>query len=207
MSRMTRYMMPAALAGTAAAAVLVARYANARRQASHPPDSAPGRTARQRRFGNYIVTGRSVTIDAPRSEIFARWRNTEALPRFMENVRSVEAAADGHQIWHLSGPMGSDVRLKTRIVEERQDEFLAWRSTEGSDIDAEGKLRLRDAPGGRGTVVEAIIAYRPPAGTVGHWIGKAFGKDPRTQGRHELKRLKMLVETGEIATAQNCKEI
>jgi uncharacterized membrane protein len=40
-------------------------------------------------------------------------------------------------------------------------------------------------------------------GEVGRWIGKLFQTDPVTQGRRELRRFKMLMETGEIATNKN----
>ena len=32
-------------------------------------------------------------------------------------------------------------------------------------------------------------------------IAKAFMREPRAQARHDLKRFKMLMETGEIATS------
>lgn len=198
----TRIAVPLALAGAAVAVYYLSQHS----RPSHPPDSAPGRTARQGWFGDYKVAGRSVTIAAPRQELFARWTNPAELSRFMANVRSVEEGPDGTWRWIVEGPARTEVELVTRIVETRKGEFLAWRSVEGSEIDAEGKVFFRDAPGGRGTVVEAIIAYQPPGGTIGHWIAKAFRTDPRLQGRHELKRLKMLVETGEIATSANRRD-
>lgn len=198
----TRIAVPLALAGAAVAVY----YLSQQSRAGHPPDSAPGRTAKQGWFGDYKVAGRSVTIAAPRQELFQRWTTPAELGRFMENVRSVEERPDGTWRWIVAGPAGSEVTLATRIVEERKGEFLAWRSVEGSDIEAEGKVFFRDAPAGRGSIVEAIIAYKPPGGTIGHWIAKAFRADPRLQGRHELKRLKMLVETGEIATSANRRE-
>lgn len=200
-----RLIVTLATAGLALAALGAARTAQNRRR-HHPPDSAPGRTARREWFGDYIVTGRSITIAAPRSRLFAMWQNPEDMPRFMEGVRSVTRDGDGTFRWVIAGPAGAEVKLHTRIIEDRPDDFIAWRSVEGSEIDAEGKVMFRDAPANRGTVVEAIIAYKPPGGTVGHWIGKLFRSDPAAQGRHELKRLKMLVETGEIATAANRKE-
>jgi len=194
----------AALALLAGAAIItLGAMAEYRRRAPshpHPPDSAPGRTARQTRFNGYVVTGRTVTIKAPRSEIYALWRDATALPRFLENVRAVEDRGDGTFAWTVSAPGGS-ATLIARLVEERQDEVLAWRSTPESEIDSEGKVMLRDAPGDRGTEVEALIAYRPPYGVAGHWIARAFRRDPKVQGRQDLKRLKMLIETGEIATA------
>lgn len=201
MQKRSNLTVLATLATAAVAAYVLLRPEKRR----HPADSAPGRTARRSRFNGYRVTGRTVTIDAPRSELYAMWRDFSKLPQFMENVRSVEDIGEGRTAWTIAAP-GGEVRVETRLVEERENEALAWRSTEGSEIDTEGKVMFRDAPGGRGTLVEAMIAYRPPWGIAGHWIAKAFGREPGVQGRQELKRLKMLVETGEIATAANRKE-
>jgi uncharacterized membrane protein len=169
-----------------------------------PPDDASGRTARRRRFGRYAVTGRTVTIARPRQEIYDFWRDFSNLPSFMENIRSVETEGDLLR-WTIRGPGGRDIALETRVVNERPGEQIAWRSTENSQIETEGKVLFRDAPGGRGTEVEAIVAYVPPAGEVGRLIAKLFQAEPAIQGRRELKRLKMLLETGEIATSHNRK--
>lgn len=174
-----------------------------RRPTRHKPDSAPGYTARQTRFGDYAVSGNTVTIDRPRSELFAFWRDLPNLAQFMENVVEIRHTGEDRAIWTIKGPMGRKVELQTKIVEERQDELMAWKTVEGSDIEAQGKVMFRDAPAGRGTTVEAIIAYEPPAGELGRWVAKAFGREPKVQGRRELKRFKMLMETGEVATADH----
>jgi uncharacterized membrane protein len=171
------------------------------RRDTHPGDSAPGRTARRHRFGDYAVTGRTVTIHRPRHEVYEFWRKFSNLPRFMENVEQVEEDGDITH-WTIRAPAGMTVTLDTRITEDRPGEQIAWRSVEGSDIRTEGKLLLRDAPGGRGTIVTAIIAWVPPAGDLGQALAKLWGREPELQTRHELKRLKMLMETGEIATAR-----
>ena len=123
----------------------------------------------------------------------------------MQGVRSVEDLGSGRTAWTLGSAAGT-ARVVTRLVTDREGEELAWRSTPDSEVDAEGKVMFRDAPGGRGTEVEAIVAWRPPWGIAGHWVARAFHRDPRAQGRQDLKRLKMLVETGEIATAANRKD-
>ena len=168
------------------------------------PDSAPGRTARQSRFGDYAVVGRTVTIGRPRSELYAFWRDFTNLPKFMENVRDVEVSGDLTR-WRIRGPAGRDLNIETRIVDDRENQQIAWRATEASDIDTEGKVMFRDAPGNRGTQLEAIISYVPPAGEIGRWVAKAFQAEPALQGRRELRRLKMLMEAGEIATNRNRK--
>ena len=97
-------------------------------------------------------------------------------------------------------------RSSTEVTEERDGELIAWRTLRGSDVEAEGRVSFRDAPGGRGTIVEATVAYKPPGGELGRWIARLFGREPDVQGRRELRRFKMLMETGEIATSENRKD-
>ena len=169
----------------------------------HPPDSAPGRTARRSHFGGYQIAGRTVTIKAPRAEIYRMWRDPSHLTDFMEGLAAVQVSGDT-VTWLVDTPDGH-VPIETRLVENRQDEALAWRSVEGADIQIEAKLQLRDAPAGRGTEVEAHVAWRPQGGIVGHWAATLRGTDPMIRGKQDLKRLKMLLETGEIATSANRK--
>jgi len=161
-------------------------------------DDAPGRTARTH-FGEYDVVGRTVTIARPRDEVFAFWREFQNLPHFMENVVSIQPTeGNGQALWSIRAPGGGTVAVETRFVREVENELIAWRSVEGSEIDTEGRIEFADAPGSRGTRVTAIISYKPPAGAIGKAIAKLFLREPEIQARHDLKRLKMLLETGEI---------
>jgi uncharacterized membrane protein len=175
-----------------------------RQRRAAPADSAPGRTSRDSRYGRYAVVGRTVTINKPRAELYAFWRDFRNLPDFMENIVSVDVSGD-NSTWTIPGPLDRLYRIRTRIASDRENEQIAWRSVEGSDIDTEGKVMFRDAPGGRGTEVEAVIAYVPPAGEVGRWVAKLFQREPRLQGRRDMKRFKMLMETGEVTTSANRK--
>lgn len=165
-------------------------------------DDAPGHTAR-RGFGAYDVSGRTVTIRKPRDELFAFFRDFSNLSNFMENLESVDTSdtRQNTSTWHIKAPAGRTVAVKTEIVSEQDGELIAWRSVEGSDIDTEGRVTFVDAPGERGTRVGLIIAYKPPAGELGRAIAKMFLREPEIQARHDLKRFKMLMETGEIATS------
>ena len=183
-------------AGLAAGAIL-------KSSPKRPPDSAPGRTARRSHFGGYQVAGRTVTIKAPRSRIYEMWRDPEHLTDFMEGLAAVQVSGDD-VTWVIDTPNGH-LAVETRLVEDRQNEALAWRSVEGAEIEIEAKVQLRDAPAGRGTEVEAHIAWRPQAGIVGQRAARLRGTDPKIRGKQELKRLKMLLETGEIATSSNRK--
>jgi uncharacterized membrane protein len=192
------------IGAVAAGAGLIA--ASRRRGGGPQPDDAPGFTARglfgHRSFGKYAVVGRSVTVARPREELFAFWRDFANLASFMENVEQVQpVGSDGHCVWTLRAPMGETVDVETRVVSEEPGHLIAWRSVEGSDIDTEGRVTFEDAPGSRGTRVSVRIAYKPPAGELGRIIAKVQGREPEVQARHDLRRFRMLMETGEIATS------
>lgn len=193
--------------GLAIGGVALGAYLSTRddRRKKHPDDS-PGYTMRQD-TGDYDVTGRTVTIGKPRAELFAFFRDFQNLPQFMENLEAVVPAGEtGRNIWKIKAPMGRTVDVETEIVREEEGELIAWRSVEGSDIDTEGRVKFRDAPGERGTQVQLIVAYKPPAGEIGRLVAKLFQREPSVQARHDLKRFKMLMETGEIATSARRKE-
>lgn len=200
---------PVVLAVTAATAVgLGVLLATSRRHLAleqRPPDTAPGRTARRQLFGDRVVSGQTVTIARPRAEVYAFWRDFSNLAKVMEGVESIVPGDDGSWVWTLTGPQGTRFTLVTRLVHERESEILAWKSTPDSEIENEGKVEFRDAPGQRGTEVTAVISWRPPGGYLGRIAASLLRTDPATRSRHELKRVKMLLETGEIATSRNTR--
>ena len=145
---------------------------------------------------------RAVMINRPRDELYAFWRDFTRFPQFMANVKSVELMESGRSRWIIAGPMGKDVELTSEITEDRPGEYIAWRGSEGSDIDHEGWIEFRDNPFGRGTEVRLFISYDPPMGTLGKVVAKVMQREPRIQARRDLRRFKQLMETGEIPTSQ-----
>ena len=210
MRRETRTRWPyLALAGIGLAAIPVAaRVAASRSRREVDHDSAPGHTAR-RSFGDYQVVGRTVTIARPRAELFGYWRDFQNLPHFMANLDRIEPGAEpGHNTWHIRAPAGKIYAVDTTIAREVEGELIAWRSTDTSEIDTEGRVTFEDAPGDRGTRVGLIIAYKPKGGVIGEVIATLARRSPELQARHDLKRFKMLMETGEIATsARTCADL
>lgn len=170
------------------------------------PDDAPGYAAR-RGFGDFAVVGRTVTIRKPRQDLFDFWREFSNLASFMENVERIDTSRDaGHSTWTIKAPAGQTLEVKTEIVREDDGKLIAWRSIEGSEIETEGRVTFEDAPGDRGTRVGLIVAYKPPAGALGRAIASLSLREPEQQARHDLKRFKMLMETGEIATSARRKD-
>jgi uncharacterized membrane protein len=144
-----------------------------------------------------------VTINRPRAEVYAFWRDPLNLPRFLEHVLSVDAAAPERPVWRLGAPGGPSVDLAMTLTEARENELIAWQAPEGAALAATGRVSFRDASAGRGTVVEALIDYHPAFGAAGQGVARLLGRDPVARAKRELRRFKMLLETGEIATARN----
>lgn len=150
------------------------------------------------------IVGRTVTIGRPRDEVYAFVRDFQNFPRFMENIESVtENGADGRSHWTIKAPAGSTVEWDSILIEDVPGEVIAWESAENADIRNTGRLEFRDAPAGRGTEITATIVYDPPGGDIGRWIAKLFQREPKVQARRDMRRLKQLLETGEIATNES----
>ena len=147
------------------------------------------------------IVGRAVTINRPRDELFAYWRDFANLATFMDNLERVDVLDDTRSHWVVKAPGGRTVEWDARITDERAGEMIAWASEDGADVANSGRIDFRDAPGGRGTYVVATIEYRPPGGAIGQFIAKLFQREPAIQARRDLRRFKQLMETGEIATS------
>jgi uncharacterized membrane protein len=142
----------------------------------------------------------SVIVNVPAAQVYSFWRDLENLPRFMHHLHSVSQLANRRSKWIAHGPAGSRVEWTAEVVAERDNEIIAWRSLEGSQVQVDGSVEFRPATGNRGTIVDATIMYRPPAGFAGDIVAKFFGKDPSFLIEQDLRRFKALVETGEIPT-------
>jgi uncharacterized membrane protein len=90
------------------------------------------------------------------------------------------------------------VEWDAEITEDRANELIAWRSLPGAEVDNVGRVRFVPAPGGRGTEVHVELSYRPPAGVLGATFAKLFGEAPEQQIEGDLRRLKQVLETGEV---------
>lgn len=153
--------------------------------------------------GDYAAASiRAAMINRPRQELYDFWRDFRNLPSFTENVKDVEILDPQRSQWTIAGPAGMDIDLVSEITEDVPGERIAWRSTEGSDVDHEGWIAFKDNAFGRGTEVRIFISYDPPAGAIGKVVAKVMQREPRIQARRELRRFKQLMETGEVSTSK-----
>jgi uncharacterized membrane protein len=139
----------------------------------------------------------SVTINRTPAEVYRFWRALENLPLFMDHIESVREVG-GESEWCARGPLGSSLEWQARIVEDEPEERISWQSLEGSELPNRGKVEFRDEPGGVGTEVHVELAFEPPGGAVGAALARLFDELPEQWLRNDLRRLKQILETGEV---------
>ena len=145
------------------------------------------------------VTTASVTIARPKEEVYRLWRDFTNLPQFMKHVAEITVVTPMRSRWTVKAPLDTTVKWTSYVTEDIPNERIAWESESGAEVPNFGWVEFRDAPGKRGTEVRALIAYQPPYGEAGRLFNTFFKETPAYQLRDDLRRLKQIMETGEVA--------
>ena len=148
------------------------------------------------------VTVQAVTIGKSREEVYAFFRKFSNLGLFMENIERVDEIDETRSHWVVKAPLDHTVEWDAVLTADEPGRLIAWETAPGADVKNHGSVEFRDAPADRGVELHATIVYEPPAGALGKVIAELFQKEPGMQAKRDLRRLKMLLETGEIATTQ-----
>jgi uncharacterized membrane protein len=143
----------------------------------------------------------SIRLEVPLSDVYVFWRRLENLPRFMTHLNQVTETPDGRSHWVAAGPAGLTVEWDAEIINEIENELIAWRSLPGSDVVTAGSVRFDAARAGRSTQVSVHLQYAPPAGKPGARIAWLFGRAPSQTIREDLRHFKQLLEAGETPRA------
>jgi uncharacterized membrane protein len=157
-------------------------------------------TASQSEDAPQIRVAETITINASPVELYRFWKNLENLPLFMEHLESVSKVNGRVSHWVAKAPAGAIVEWDAEIVEDEPERRIGWRTLPASQVTHEGMVSFEPATAGRGTIVRIDMLYVPPAGKAGVWIARLFGEEPALQVADDLRRLKQLLETGEVAT-------
>jgi uncharacterized membrane protein len=150
---------------------------------------------------------KTITILRQPHEVYEFWRDFENLPRFMYHLEHVETIGSGRSHWIAKAPGGGTVEWDAELIEDRPNEFIAWRSV-GADDDVRnsGAVRFTPAPGERGTEVRVDLQYDPPGGSLGARVAKLFGEEPGQQMADDLRRFKQVMELGEVIRSAGSPE-
>lgn len=144
---------------------------------------------------------KQVTINRPPQEVYNFWRNLENLPQFMKHLESVQVTGETSSHWKARGPGGVAVEWDAEMTHDDPGRQLSWRSVGEAAIPNQGTVEFNAAPGERGTEVRVSMEFHPPGGIAGKAAARLANPLTAQQLDEDLKRLKQLLETGQVATA------
>ena len=142
-----------------------------------------------------------LTIGKSPEEVFAFWRNFKNLTAFMKDISDIQVLSAKRSKWTVELKSGISAEWIAEITEERPGEMIAWRTVEGQ-VDTSGSVWFVKAPADLGTVVYLSMQYEIPGGKLAEVFTQLNGEDPETIALTNLRRLKALLETGEIPTIE-----
>lgn len=141
-----------------------------------------------------------VTVANAPQEAYDFWRRLENLPRFMHHLASVHEMGEGRSLWKAKSPGPLlDFQWEAEILQDEPGRLLVWQSVAGSDVENAGHVEFRPAPHG-GTEVRVRIAYRPPAGDLGHVLAKGLDPVFTRLVKEDVRRFRSVLEAGEVPT-------
>ena len=135
----------------------------------------------------------SIDVNVPVRPVYNQWTQFEEFPKFMDGVEEVRQIDD--TLLHWVAKVGGKRReWDAKIVEQRPDERIEWRSIEGKD---NWGIVTFDRLSPDSARVNVRMQY-PPEGPV-EQAGAKLGLD-RRRVRADLERFKQLIEERGVPT-------
>lgn len=133
-------------------------------------------------------------INVPVQVAYRWWRGLTNLPSILPDVESV-TGTDRTDVshWVVKGPLGVSVSWDARIVEDKENQRIAWATVqdEATRVPNAGAVRFDEH--GETTGVEVSLQFDPPAGLLGEAIAKLFA-DPQKKVDAALAAYKDILE-------------
>ncbi|MFT3867540.1 MAG: SRPBCC family protein [Nibricoccus sp.] len=142
----------------------------------------------------------AVTILKSPEELYNFWRDVRNLAQVVKHPVTITQTSANESHWVVSAPLGRRVEWDAVIINDEPGRLIAWRSRDGGDVDHAGSVRFDPAPGDEGTEIKVALEYDPPGGKVGAALAKLSRDAAGSQVYDALRRLKALMEAGEIPT-------
>jgi uncharacterized membrane protein len=163
--------------------------------------AAPAGPATSVRAGHGVKVEESIIINRDAASLFRFWRKLENLGRIMQHLDRVEEQDGRRSRWFARGPIGVTVSWEAEIINEKENEVIAWRSVNDSAVDTAGSVHFHELPDGRGTEVRVSLKYDAHTAQPATPIARLLGESPSQQIHDDLRRFKHVMETGEAVAA------
>jgi uncharacterized membrane protein len=150
-----------------------------------------------------IRTTKTIIIDRSIEDVHSFWQNLDHFPKLVDHLESVQRVGEKTSHWKVVLPAGMLVEWDSEIESDKAGRLITWRSKAGADISNSGSVRFSRAAGDRGTVVRVELEYAAPAGRIGAGFAKLFGMEPGQLVETALRRMKQILETGDIVRSDS----
>lgn len=144
----------------------------------------------------------AITVFKPVGEVYSFWRDFSNIPKFMTHVRQIEVLGNGNLRWHWSTIGGFEMQWDSELIDDVPDKFLSWKTTPGSAAQHAGSVWFKPALENKATEVYVRFMYKVPGGKLTKAFAEFFGEAPEQVVKNDLRRLRCLVETGELPRAE-----
>jgi uncharacterized membrane protein len=140
----------------------------------------------------------SALVQGEANDLYALWRDVEAIPLWQEEIASVVKTGERTSHWTMrSGD--KTIEWNSEVLADEPGRRITWRSISGESNNA-GEVVFEPAPGGRGTIVIVLQEFR--MGKLASLWETIVGKKPKRAVIENLRHFKALAETGEIPRTQ-----
>lgn len=147
-----------------------------------------------------------VTVNKPRFDVYAYWRQLSNLPNFMRHLLEVTELDDKRSHWLAKMPgTNGTIEWEVEIVKEEPGYLIGWQSVSGSAIENTGKVQLYDTPDRLGTEVRVVFSYHPPAGGLGTGVAKLLNPFFKSVIEEEIRNFKRVIEADLVAPNASSK--
>lgn len=151
------------------------------------------------RAGHGVKVEEGVFINRDAATLWRFWRKLENIGRIMRHLQRVEEIDERRSHWVARGPLGFDLEWEAEIINEKENELIAWRSVDDSKVDTAGSVHFHESPNGRGTELRVVLKYDAHAAQLADPLARLLGASPRQQIRGDLEHFKHVMETAEPA--------
>lgn len=154
--------------------------------------------------GKERVTAHAVqTIAAPPQHIFDLYARTEVIPTWQEGVISVTPVGNSRYHWIVEEPStGAQTEFDSEVVTSIPGVRHVSRVQDGPFAGSTDSLTFEEHPHGRGTIVTWVSEFVLPAASVSSAIASITSRGPQQAVVENLRRLKQLVESGQIPSVE-----
>lgn len=154
--------------------------------------------------GTETALSHSVIVMATAAEIYSFCKNAGKARLWIGGSSELRSAASREETTESSDSsdpfLGSRGELKA--IEDVPDQRVRWQIVDprAGCGDCIAELTFADMPALRGTLVTLALRYKLHTGMLHSGAPHIVGADPQRHLRESLRKLKMLIEAGEIAT-------